>query len=978
MTSASRAVSLAWAGGTLGSSTMLGAMSLLVLFFLTEQLGIAPALAGTLIFVARLWDICAALAIGQWSDRSEGRWGRRAPFLFAGAPLAALSYLMLFAVPQSLAGPALHAWVLAALIGFATGYSLFVVPYLAVPAEITSLPAQRTTMMSWRVAFMTLAGLNVAVFGALFIKAFGGGRPGYAGMGAMHAVVILAAMWTCAFVVARSPTVARADAAQGGSLAQIARVLRYRPLRVFLGVKLFQLTAVASTSASLLYLARYVLGRDESFLVRFGALQLAGTMLSLPAWSWLGRRHGKRVTYMWAGYAYAMVSLSWLTAALGEPGWVTDLRLLMIGVGSAGLLVMGFSLLPDIMAQYARAGGEALEGTIAAVYNIVEKGTAAVGPLLGGLLLSASGFISAAGGALPRSQPPAAISAILLLAAVIPATFNLFGSLLLRRFTLGDGGVATSRGARAISLAIAALCLAGIVTSPATSAAAERTFHRTGTDDPATVDPHKIAFPGEQLVVLDLFMGLTTSDIRGGRPVPGCAESWTISPDGRSYVFRLRPNLQWSDGAPLTSADFVWSFRRALDPKTAFPFASRLYPIRNARLVASGKAPLEALGVSAPDPRTVRIDLEGPTPYFTDVIASIGVPAPRHAIEKFGSAWIRPQNFVGNGPFTLDRWVPNAYLRLRKNPRFFAAGQVRLDAVHHYPVENPVTMVRRFQSGGLDLVYVVPPERVDWARREFGRALRVGRGTANEVLVFNTRRGPTADVRVRRALSMAMDRTVIANNVIGFPGVDAWGYVPPGVANYGEGARPDFAAWSQPQRDAEARRLLEQAGYGAARPLKLRLSFPNTELNRKVAVTIATMWRRLGVVPELAQKETKSLVADVARGDFDAARFVWLAGFSDPYAFLERMLSTGSAVGVNASRYANPEYDALLQRATQEVDLGRRAAILRQAEALALADQPVAPVYYLVGRRLVSPRVTGFVDNPRGLYPSWYMSVPPR
>jgi oligopeptide transport system substrate-binding protein len=256
--------------------------------------------------------------------------------------------------------------------------------------------------------------------------------------------------------------------------------------------------------------------------------------------------------------------------------------------------------------------------------------------------------------------------------------------------------------------------------------------------------------------------------------------------------------------------------------------------------------------------------------------------------------------------------------------------------------------------------------------------VRVGRGTANEVLVFNTRQGPTADVRVRRALSMAMDREAIANNVIGFPGGDAWGYVPPGVANYGEGAKPDFAAWTQARRDAEARRLLAEAGYGVARPLKVRLGFPSTELNRKVAVTIATMWRRIGVVPELAQKETKSLVAEVARGDFDAARFVWLAGFSDPYAFLERMLSAGSAVGVNASRYSNPAFDALLARATQEVDLTRRAAILREAEALALADQPVAPVYYLVGRRLVSQRTSGFVDNPRGLYPSWYMTVPPR
>lgn len=506
----------------------------------------------------------------------------------------------------------------------------------------------------------------------------------------------------------------------------------------------------------------------------------------------------------------------------------------------------------------------------------------------------------------------------------------------------------------------------------------ERVLYRTGTDDPSTVDPHKVAFPGEQVVVFDLFMGLTTPGMTG-RPIAGCAESWTSSADGRTWLFRLRPGLQWSDGVPLTAEDFAWSFRRALDPATAFPFASRLYPLKNARAVAAGRLPPSALGVSAPDPRTVRIELEGPTPYLLDVLATTGLPAPRHAIEKHGRAWIRPGNFVGNGPFVLERWLPNGYVRVRRNPRFWSAATVKLDAVQHYSTDNPVTMVRRFQSGGLDLVIVVPPERVDWARREFGPALRLGRGVSTEVLVFNTQRGPAADARVRRALSMAMDREQIAARVVGVPGVEAYGYVPPGTLNYpGGGARPDFAQWTPARREAEARRLLAEAGYGPARPLRMRLTFPNTELNRKVAVAIATMWRRLGVATDLAQKETKSVVSDVARGDFDAARFVWLSSYSDPNSFLERMLSSGSAVGVNASRYSNPAYDALLARAASEVDIGRRAALLREAEALALADQPVAPIHYLVGRRLVSPRVSGFADNPRGLYPSWLMTVTPR
>jgi oligopeptide transport system substrate-binding protein len=524
---------------------------------------------------------------------------------------------------------------------------------------------------------------------------------------------------------------------------------------------------------------------------------------------------------------------------------------------------------------------------------------------------------------------------------------------------------------------VALLSLAALACCLPVAAAAERVLHRTGTDDPSTLDPHRFAFPGEQVVIVDLFMGLTTPDPRG-RPAPGMAESWTVSPDGRRYVFRLRPNLRWSDGVPLTAGDFVWSLRRALDPKTAFAFASRLYPILHARDIAIGRRPTSDLGVSAPDARTVVIDLEGPTPYFIDLVATTGMPAPRHVIEKHGAAWIRPANFVSNGPFVLERWIPNSFVRLKRNPNFYAADKVRLDAVVHYPGDNPVTNVRRFQSGNLDLIMVVPPERQQWAREQFGSALKLGRGISNEVLVFNTQRGPTADVRVRRALSMAIDRVSIARNVVGMAGVEAWGYVPPGVLNYERGAKPDFAAWPLERRFAEAKALLAQAGYGPQRPLRLRLSFPGSELNRKVSVALMTDWRRIGVQADLAQKETRSLVADVASGDFDAARFVWLAGFSDPYSFLERMLSTGSTVAMNASRYRNPAYDDLLQRAGQEVDLVRREALLRQAEGVALADQPVAPIYYLVGRRLVSPRVSGFVENPRGLYLSWYLSVTPK
>ena len=427
-----------WASGTIGSSTMLGAMGLLVLFFLTEYVGINPAVAGTLIFLSRLWDIAASLIVGQWSDRATSRWGRRVPFLIVGAPVAAMAYTLLFLTPESLSGLALNAYVLGALILYATGYTLFVVPYLTIPAEITAVPQQRTTMMSYRVAFMTAAGLNVSILSAVLIDAFGGGRTGYAGMGVVQAFIIVFAMWGCAAIIARTPVVVRGTPSRASVLTQLRMVLRNRPFLIFVTVKFFQLVASAMTIAALLYLARYVLNEDESFLIRFGAYQTVGTLISLPFWAWLARRYGKRNTYMGAGFAYAAISLSWLIAYGGEPSWVTDVRLFVIGVGSAGLLVMGFSLLPDTMEHNTKTSGVAQEGTQAAVYSMVEKGTAAFGPLVAGFMLEASGFISAAGGDLPPDQPQSAIVAILLLAAVIPAVCNITGSLLLTKFDLKE------------------------------------------------------------------------------------------------------------------------------------------------------------------------------------------------------------------------------------------------------------------------------------------------------------------------------------------------------------------------------------------------------------------------------------------------------------------------------------------------------------------------------------------------------------
>ena len=460
------------------------------------------------------------------------------------------------------------------------------------------------------------------------------------------------------------------------------------------------------------------------------------------------------------------------------------------------------------------------------------------------------------------------------------------------------------------------------------------------------------------------------------RPVPGQAESWSVSADGRRYSFRLRAGLLWSDGRPLDSGDFLWSFRRLFDPRTAAPSASLLYVIHAAREVNSGKLPPERLGVTAPDPRTLVIELDTPAPYLLDLLVHRAFPVPRHVVEKWGREWTRPGRLVGNGAFVLGEWRPGSHVRLDRNPRFHQAAQVRLDAAYHVPVEDPGAALRRYRSGELDVVVSLPSEQIPTVKREYGTQLHLVRQIGIEYLAFNTRRAPFDDPRVRRALSMAVDRERLSGKILQAGEPAAFCLVPPGVVNYPAPGCADFGPWPQPRRIEEARRLLAAAGFGASRPLVLRLRFANSETQRRLALAMAAMWQPLGVRAELVGADMKAHQLALQQGDFDLARAAWYAEDRDPQSFLALLDSRAGVI--NVSRFADRDYDALLDRAAKSVDLAARAGLLAEAERRAMALQPVAPLYVYVSRRLIAPRVQGWVDNPRGVHLDRYLDVTPR
>jgi oligopeptide transport system substrate-binding protein len=520
---------------------------------------------------------------------------------------------------------------------------------------------------------------------------------------------------------------------------------------------------------------------------------------------------------------------------------------------------------------------------------------------------------------------------------------------------------------------LAALAVLSVLPEVAPLAkASERIVRRSTTGEPQSLDPQIWTYGQDGNIAQDLFQGLTTLDPQANT-VAGQAEFWQISADGREYRFTLRSGLRWSDGTPITSQDFLWSFRRLFDPTTAAPAVSLLYVIRNGRRVNTGELPIEALGVRAPDTRTFIIELEHPAPYLLDLLVHRAFPVPRHVLAQHGREWTRPEHIVSNGPFLLDEWQPGRHVRLRKNPRFHDAASVALDAIYHVPVEDPARGVVRYRAGELDVLVTLPSEQLARLRRDFGSQVRLRQQIGLEYLAFNTRRGATADARVRRALSMAIDRDLIVQRITQAGEPAAYCLVPLGVLHYPERGCADFERWTMSDRIARAKALLRAAGFGAGNTLTLRFRVNNSDTQRRIALAVSSMWQAVGVRTQLIGADLKSHQQALQQGDFDVARGVWYAEDRDAMSFL-RLLDSRSP-SLNISGFDSPEFQSLLDQADATADLAERAIFMRKAESLAMREQAIAPVHVYVSRRLISPRVSGWEDNVRGLHLNRYLSV---
>ncbi len=469
-------------------------------------------------------------------------------------------------------------------------------------------------------------------------------------------------------------------------------------------------------------------------------------------------------------------------------------------------------------------------------------------------------------------------------------------------------------------------------------------------------------------VLDDLFEGLTRLG-QDGEPQPGVAERWETSADGRTWTFHLRA-ARWSNGAPVRAGDFVYAWRRTVDPRTASDYAEALAPVRNALAIALGKMPVTALGISAPDERTVRIELNAPTPFLLSLLTkSYAVPQFEAAFRAHGEDWVRPEYLVSNGAFRLQEHVIGGRVTLVKNPLYWNAAQVRLQQVVYLQLDR-AAQTERFFAGDLAFTESFSAEQTAWLRARLGTQVVSAPYLGNFVLGLNVTRPPFAGNRaLRMALTLGVDRETLVRYVRQGLYQPAWTPTPP-LKGY-HAPVPAWASLPEDERHALARRYYAEAGYSASHPLRMEMHYPTDSDNRRTYEAVAAMWRsNLGAQVEPYNQEFKVQLNQRHLKQLALFHYAWIGDYPDPLTFLQ-LFQTG--FGYNDGGYSNPRYDALLAAAGSEADAARRLEELSQAESILNEDVACIPLYYYATRHLIRSWVRGWTSNIQDRNLSQYM-----
>lgn len=493
-------------------------------------------------------------------------------------------------------------------------------------------------------------------------------------------------------------------------------------------------------------------------------------------------------------------------------------------------------------------------------------------------------------------------------------------------------------------------------------------------DEPASLDPIKAVGLPEAQVVRDLFEGLVNEDAKG-QLIPGVASRWQTN-DNRTFIFHLRHDARWSNGDPVTANDFVYSWRRLVDPKSLSTFAwfAELGGLENAADITAGKLPPERLGVSAPDDYTLKVQLSKPVPYFASLTANFSLfPVHRPTIEKYGNDWTKMGNLVGNGAFMLHDRVVNEKIVLTPNPYYWDHPHTVLTRVTFIPLNQESSALNRYLADDIDITESFPKNRYQQLLKDLPGQVFTPDQLGTYYYAFNTQRAPTNDVRVRKALSYAIDRRIIAEKVVGSGSKAAWRLTPDITAGFTP--TPNVLQQrSQEELDAEAKVLLKAAGYGPEKPLTLSLLYNTTESNEKIAIAVASMWKKkLGVDVKLENQEWKTYIDSRNTGKFDVVRASWVGDYNEASTFLSLLTASHSG---NIAKFNDPAYDSLLEKASRQTSARLINADYNQAEDILAEQAPIAPIYQYTNGRLIKPWVKGYpITNPEDVAYSQEMYI---
>lgn len=492
--------------------------------------------------------------------------------------------------------------------------------------------------------------------------------------------------------------------------------------------------------------------------------------------------------------------------------------------------------------------------------------------------------------------------------------------------------------------------------------------------EPLSLDPHKASGTWENNILGNMFVGLTTEG-PDAKPMPGMAERWETSEDGRTWTFYLR-RATWSDGEACDAHDFEYAFRRILNPENLAEYAAILYPIKNAQAVNAGEMTPDNVGVRALDDLTLEIQLEHPAPYLPQLLKHYtAYPVPKHIVERHNDDWVQPENIAVNGPFTLVKWWSNYIVHLERNPRFFDNDNVVLEHLYFYPSNDVNASARKVMSREAGWSTRFPSNQVEQLRAALPGYVRVASYLTCNYFSFNMTRPPFNDVRVRQALAMAYDRDFVAREIYHTGERPAYSFVPPGIADYPGTARYPWADVPIAERKQEAERLLRAAGYGPNNPLSIEYSHRNTSDNPRVAVVVQSDWRSIApwVTVELRGVETQVHYANLRAKNFDVGDGGWIADYNDAKIYLY-LLETRTGPQ-NYPGYSNPEFDRLVHESDFEPDASARAQIMSRAEQIMLNDAPICMSVFINSTNLVHPDLTGYEDNLEDIHRARWFGI---